>query len=307
VFNKIRQALSTLVSEISTKELSDKELEEPLWNLQLSLIESDVAVPVAEALSEAVKQRLLGLKVKRFGAKEEVAEAVKRAVREALLELLEKASPINLIEKVKEKRSKSKDPFVIVFVGVNGTGKTTTIAKIAKYLTNNGFTVLLACSDTFRAGALEQLEMHAKRVGVKVIKHRYGADPAAVAYDAIASARARGIDVVLVDTAGRMQTDRGLMDELRKIVRVSQPDLVVFVGDALAGNDALEQAKKFEEAVGIDAVVLTKVDADARGGAAVSIAHAIGKPIIFLGCGQRYEDLIPFTREWLVDRIMGGS
>ena len=202
-------------------------------------------------------------------------------------------------------RSKDEKPFVIVFVGFNGSGKTTTIAKLAHWLKKNGLSVVIAASDTFRAGAIEQLEEHAKRVGVRVIKHDYGADPAAVAYDAIQHAKARGIDVVLVDTAGRNELNRNLMDEMRKIVRVTKPDLVIFVGDALAGNAVVEQARQFNDAVRIDGVILTKLDADARGGAALSISHAIGAPILFVGVGQGYDDLKPFDEKWFVDRIFG--
>jgi len=190
-------------------------------------------------------------------------------------------------------------------VGFNGSGKTTTLAKIAKMLKEKGFKVVLACSDTFRAGAIEQLEEHGRRLGIRVLRHRYGADPAAVAYDAVAHARARGLDVVLIDTAGRAQTDKNLMDELAKVKRVVEPDLTILVVDALTGNDAVVQAEMFDKAVGVDAVVLTKVDADVRGGAALSITHAIGKPIIFIGVGQSYDDLRPFDPVEFTDMILG--
>ncbi len=188
-------------------------------------------------------------------------------------------------------------------MGVNGTGKTTTIAKIADWLQQNGKSVVLAASDTFRAGAIEQLEVHAERLGCKFIKHQAGADPAAVAFDAVEHARAKHRDIVLIDTAGRMQTNTNLMDEMKKIKRVAKPDLIMFVGDSLAGNDAIDQARKFHEAVGIDAVVLTKLDVDAKGGAALSISSAIGQPIAFVGIGQGYGDLMPFDATWIVERI----
>jgi fused signal recognition particle receptor len=191
-----------------------------------------------------------------------------------------------------------------MFVGPNGHGKTLTVAKVANLLLKNGLSVVLACSDTFRAGAEEQLEVHALRLGVKVIKHRYGADPAAVAYDAVSHASSKGLACVLIDTAGRLQTDKGLMDELRKIARVSKPALKILVVDALTGNDAYDMAIKFNDAVGIDAAILTKVDADVKGGAAVSIMTATRKPIIYFGTGQGYEDLKPFDAQWLLDRIL---
>jgi fused signal recognition particle receptor len=192
-----------------------------------------------------------------------------------------------------------------MFVGVNGTGKTLSIAKIAYQLIKQGKTCVLAAGDTFRAGAIEQLTVHAENLGVKIIKHGPGSDPAAVAFDAIEHAKAKHKDVVLLDTAGRMQTNYNLMDEMAKIKRVAKPDLVIFVGDALSGNDAVEQAKRFNEVVGIDGVILTKVDTDAKGGSALSIAYTIGKPLLYIGVGQKYEDQIPFNAEWMVENIFG--
>jgi len=190
-----------------------------------------------------------------------------------------------------------------MFLGINGTGKTTAIAKLTKRLQGQGLSVVLSASDTFRAGAIEQITIHADRLGSKVIKHQAGGDPAAVAYDALEHAKARKRDVVLVDTAGRMQTNANLMDEMKKIKRVVKPHLTVFVGDSLAGNDAIEQARTFEKEIGIDAVILTKIDADAKGGAALSIAHSIKKPIAFLCNGQGYDDIIKFDSQWMVDRL----
>jgi fused signal recognition particle receptor len=192
-----------------------------------------------------------------------------------------------------------------MFVGINGTGKTTVIAKLASRLQKHGYSCVLAASDTFRAGAIEQLTIHSEKLGCKIIKHQAGGDPAAVAYDAVEHAKARKRDVVLIDTAGRMQTNTNLMDEMKKIKRVAKPDIVVFVGDSLAGSDAVEQAKRFDEAVGIDGVVLTKIDADAKGGAALSIAKAIGKPIIYVSLGQEYDQFRKFDADWMVAHIFG--
>jgi len=192
-----------------------------------------------------------------------------------------------------------------MFVGVNGTGKTTTIAKLAFHIQKKGYTCVVAAADTFRAGAIEQLEKHAEAVGFRLIKHKAGADPAAVAYDAVEHARARGRDVVLVDTAGRMQTNQNLMDQMKKIKRVANPNLILYIGDALAGNDALEQAKQFHEAVGLDGIVLTKLDADAKGGAALSMAKTIGKPVVFVNLGQSYADIRRFDAKWMADRLLG--
>jgi fused signal recognition particle receptor len=208
---------------------------------------------------------------------------------------------ISLSERIKSKPS----PLVIMFVGINGTGKTTVIAKLASRLQKHGYSCVLAASDTFRAGAIEQLTIHSEKLGCKIIKHQAGGDPAAVAYDAVEHAKARKRDVVLIDTAGRMQTNTNLMDEMKKIKRVAKPDIVVFVGDSLAGSDAVEQAKRFDEAVGIDGVVLTKIDADAKGGAALSIAKAIGKPIIYVSLGQEYDQFRKFDADWMVAHIFG--
>ncbi|MBO8174631.1 MAG: signal recognition particle-docking protein FtsY [Thermococcus sp.] len=299
MFGKLKEKLSSFVDKVAQTEIKEKDVEEALWDLELELLEADVALEVVEELKEKIKQQLVGRKVKIGTDKKKIVED---AVRNAVLEVLTPERKIDLLEMIKSKKEK---PFVIVFVGFNGSGKTTTIAKLAHWLKKHGLSVVIAASDTFRAGAIEQVEEHARRVGVKVIKHRYGADPAAVAYDAIQHAKARGIDVVLIDTAGRNELNRNLMDEMKKIVRVTKPDLVIFVGDALAGNAIIEQARQFNEAVKIDGVILTKLDADARGGAALSISHAIGAPILFVGIGQSYDDLKEFDEKWMIEKIFG--
>nr|AAB58327.1 signal recognition particle receptor alpha subunit [Thermococcus zilligii AN1] len=288
-----------LLDRLLQVEIKEKDVDEAIGELELELLEADVALEVVDELREKIKGKLVGKKV-RIGS--DKGKIIEEAVKEAVLEVLTPPRRIDLIEEMRKKEEK---PFVIAFVGFNGGGKTTTIAKLAHWLKKQGFSVVVAASDTFRAGAIEQLEEHAKRVGVKVIKHSYGADPAAVAYDAIQHAKARGIDVVLIDTAGRNELNRNLMDEMKKIVRVTKPDLVIFVGDSLAGNSIIEQARQFNEAVRIDGVILTKLDADARGGAALSISHAIGAPILFVGVGQGYDDLKPFDERWFVDLIFG--
>ena len=188
-------------------------------------------------------------------------------------------------------------------VGVNGTGKTTTTAKITNRLTNQGYSVVLAAADTFRAGAIDQLANHADRLGVRCIRSQRGGDAAAVARDALESAKARGEDIVIIDTAGRMQNKTNLMAELGKVHRVTKPHLVLFVGDALAGNDAVEQAVEFQKMLDFDGAVLSKLDTDAKGGAALSIAHSTGRPIVMAGVGQGYDDLIQFEPEWLLDQL----
>jgi fused signal recognition particle receptor len=220
-----------------------------------------------------------------------------------LVEILTTKETVNLLEKVEQKRQ-AKEPYSILFVGINGTGKTTSIAKVAQFLMKKGYSVVLAGADTYRAGSIEQLEQHSQKLGVRMIKHKYGADPAAVAYDAISHAESRGVNVVLIDTAGRIQTDRNLMSELGKIKRVVDPDLTVLVIDALIGNDAVLQAEEFHKSVNVDANILTKVDADVKGGASLSVAHVTGKPIIFIGVGQEYKDLEAFEPERFTQMIL---
>jgi fused signal recognition particle receptor len=295
LFDSLKKAFVNLVQEISTRDISETDLESSLWSFQLALMECDVAVPVAEDLAKRLKEKMVGTKVKRF---EDISPLVESAFKELLAQNLPKG---DLLKTIKES---PKRPYVVMFVGVNGTGKTTTIAKVTKYLLDNNLTVILACSDTFRAGSEEQIETHAERLGVKVIKHRYGADPAAVAFDTLTYAANNGLDTVLIDTAGRMQTDKGLMDQLQKIDRVVLPDTVIFIGDSLTGNDALQQADEFNKYVPLDGIILTKVDADSKGGAALSISSAIGKPIFFLGIGQEYKDLMAFDPNWVIKNVL---
>lgn len=283
--------------------LDDKDLKEPFEALETALLESDVALSVVDGLISHVRAELTG-KRKNWGVDTE--GLVREAIRDALLNVFSVSAGadiehLDFVEFV----AKREKPVNIVFVGVNGTGKTTSIGKVARKLLDRGYSVVLASADTYRAGATEQIETHASNLGLKVIKHQYGADPAAVVYDAMNYAKAGGTDVVLADTAGRMHTSINLMEQLKKICRVTRPDLVIFVDEAVAGNDAVERAKKFDEVVGIDASILTKVDIDAKGGAAISIAHSTSKPILFLGTGQGYEDLETFDAEWLVDRLLG--
>lgn len=279
------------------KKLREGKLEDLLWDLEMALLESDVALPVVEKIKANVKEDLLGRKVRR-GI--DVENAVESSLRNAITDVLVQ-NPLNFDDFIRS----HKKPVVLMFVGVNGTGKTTVIAKIVHRLQKKKLSCVIAAADTFRAGAIEQLQKHSDKLGVKLIKHQAGADPAAVAYDAIEHAKARHKDVVLIDTAGRMHSNINLMDEMKKIKRVAPPHMIIFVGDALSGNDTIIQAKKFEETVGIDCAILTKIDADAKGGAALSIAHAVGKPIAFVGIGQGYDDLVAFNPKWMVNRLFG--
>jgi len=281
------------------KRIDSGKLDSILYDLEIGLMENDVAFPVAKEFVDTLAK---DLEDKRIARGADFEAAIEGSLRTAVDRVLT-AKPMDFFAFVE----KTPKPVIVMFVGVNGTGKTTVIAKIAGMLQKRGKTVVVAAADTFRAGAIEQLEVHANRLGFKLIKHTAGADPAAVAFDAVEHAKARSRDVVLIDTAGRMQTNQNLMDQMKKIQRVAKPHLVVFVGDALAGNDAVEQAKQFNDAVGVDGAILCKIDADAKGGAALSIAHTIGKPILFVGTGQGYDDLTPFDAKWMLDKLFAAE
>ena len=285
-------------SFIREKTISEKHVEDTLWELEMGLLEGDVAMEVASEVVDSVKQNLVGKKIKRSN---DITEYTFNALRDAVAEIIDIPGK-NMTEMIEEKKAQG-EPLVVMFVGINGTGKTTTIGKLANYYLKKGYTPVIAASDTFRAGAIEQVNYHADNVGVKLIKHQKGSDPAAVAYDAIEHARAQGKELVLIDTAGRMQTNTNLMDEMKKIKRVANPDLVIFVGDALTGNDATEQAVKFNDAIDVDGVILTKADADSKGGASLSIGYVIKKPILFLGMGQGYEDIMEYDAQWMLNQL----
>jgi fused signal recognition particle receptor len=300
LFEKLRGALDGAITKATTKELTDKSLTDAVWDLQLVLIQNDVAVEVAEHICELTKEKLLGT---RTGRLEKTSRLFKEALAESVREVLTPDKPLDVLEYV-AKRKESGEPTTIMLVGVNGTGKTTTLAKLAYTLKNNGYSIVIAAGDTYRAGSIEQLEKHAEALDIRVIKQNYGSDAAAVAYDAVAHARAKNVDVVLIDTAGRMQSNKNLINEMKKIARVAEPDLKIFIGDALAGNDALSQAKEFHAAIEIDGAILTKVDADPSGGAALSIAYVTGRPVVYIGVGQTYDDLQHFDPEWFAKRIL---
>jgi fused signal recognition particle receptor len=291
---------SGMFSFVRHKTISDKDINDILFELEMALLEGDVAMEVAEQIIKSVREDLVGRKIKR---RNDVSDFTKEALKKAIENILDiEGKDITMLL---EDAKKTGEPLKIMFVGINGTGKTTTIAKISTYYIEKGYTPVIAASDTFRAGAIEQISHHADKLGVKIIKHKKGADPAAVAFDAVEHARAKSKELVLVDTAGRMQTNVNLMDEMKKIKRVIKPDLIIYVGDALTGNDSVEQAQKFNDAVGIDGIILTKADADAKGGAALSIGYVIQKPILFLGTGQLYSDIMEFKPQWMVEQIIG--
>jgi fused signal recognition particle receptor len=300
MFEKLKSGFKGLVSKVTTTELKAENLRPVLSDFKMSLAENDVAFPVADRICNELEKRLTGVQVKRLDDRKKIVE---ENLRQVLLEVMLTNNKIDLLKKIEEKRKKT-EPFALLFVGINGTGKTTTIAKVAQFLRDKGYSVVLAGADTYRAGSIEQLEEHARRLGMRLIKHKYGADPAAVAYDAISHAKAHGINVVLIDTAGRMQTNQNLMNELAKVKRVVAPDLTVLTVDSLIGNDAVMQAEEFHSCIGVDATILTKVDADVKGGSALSVTYVTQKPILFIGVGQTYKDLELFNPEKFVNMIL---
>ena len=303
MFDKLRAQFSNFYDRVTKTELQGKDLDRVLDEFQLSLVENDVAVSVADFVATELKEKLKDVQFARFS---DPRGRVKAILSDVLLSVLDRAGRLDIFELVEEKK-KAGVPAIIVFVGINGTGKTTSIAKLAHILQRKGRTSILAASDTYRSGSIEQLEEHARRIGVRLIKHQYGADPAAVAFDAVNYARAHGINAVLIDTAGRMQTNQNLLEEMRKIVRVTKPDLTILVVDALTGNDAVEQGKVFSQAVKIDGIILAKLDADVKGGNAISLSYIMGRPVTLVGTGQGYDDLEPFQPQTIVRNLVGGD
>ncbi|TFF90295.1 MAG: signal recognition particle-docking protein FtsY [Promethearchaeota archaeon] len=296
MLDKLKSAFSSFVK----KTLTEEKLEESLSELKLLLISNDVALDTADEICDKIVDSLKGDQIGRLSSTKKMLFEI---LEEIITEIITPDEEIELIEEIQQK-NKQGLPYVIVFLGVNGTGKTTTIAKIANYLNKNHVTSVAAAADTFRAGAIEQLSKHMNNVGIRVIKRDYKSDPASVAYDTIEHAKSKKVDTVLIDTAGRQVSDKNLMNEMKKIVKVAQPDLIIFVGDSLAGNDVLHQAKEFKRNVGIDANILTKLDADAKGGAALSISHETKKPIIFVGVGQGYDDIERFDPDLFISNIL---
>jgi fused signal recognition particle receptor len=300
MFEKLKSGFKGLVTKVTTTELKPENLQPILSDFKMTLAENDVAFPVADRICDELEKRLTGVQIKRLEDRKRIVE---ENLRQVLLEVMLTNTKIDLLEKIEGKRKMS-EPYIVLFVGINGTGKTTTIVKVAQFLRDKDYSVVLAGSDTYRAGSIEQLEEHARRLGMRVIKHGYGADPAAVAYDAISHAKAHGINVVLIDTAGRMQTNQNLMNELAKIKRVVSPDLTILTLDSLIGNDAVMQAEEFHKCIDVDATILTKVDADVKGGSALSVTYVTQKPILFIGVGQTYKDLELFNPEKFVNMVL---
>jgi len=298
MFENLRNAFSNAAKSFSEKELKDKDIDEILFQLEISLLESDVAMEAIDSIKVDLKEKLIGTKVN----KNEIESFVRKNLIQNISDLFDSAGNIDILSKIELKKN-SQDPFIILFVGINGTGKTTTLAKFAYLLRESKFSVVVAAADTYRAGAIEQLREHTNRLNLKIVAQNYGSDPAAVAKDAVLYANSHKIDCVLIDTAGRMQTNKNLMEQIAKITKVVNPDLKIFVGDSLAGNDAVNQAREFHEHVKFDGSILTKADADARGGAALSIVKVTNTPVLYVGVGQEYPDLKPFNKETFLKTV----
>jgi|BEDMetMinimDraft_1075159.scaffolds.fasta_scaffold06664_1 signal recognition particle-docking protein FtsY len=297
MFSGIKKAFSSLKEKILTTQLSGNELKEELWKFELKLVENNVSEEVAEKIVKEIENRLIAKKIGRFDKAENIINAL---YKETLKVLLRDIEDKNLLDEILKNK-----PYIILFVGINGTGKTTSIAKLCYYLKNkHKMKCLLACSDTYRAGAIEQLETHAKLLGVEMVKHKYGASPTAVAYDAVAYAYKNNFDVVLIDTAGRMDTDINLLDEMKKLVRVIKPHATLLVVDSLSGNDAYYQAEIFNKELNITGYILTKTDADERGGTILTLIYSTKKPILFVGTGLNYNDFIQVNKDWIINKLI---
>ncbi len=292
---KIDNGIRSKRKPLFSRSITEDDVDIVYSDIKKALLENNVAVSVLDSIHKDLVDKLVGQNISLLGSKKYVGDAIKQSISNVLLEY----KTDEFLSKIK-----SKKPFIILMIGVNGAGKTTTIAKLCKFLISNGLKPVIAAGDTFRAASIEQLEIHAKRLNVPVIKHSYGADPAAVAFDAIKHASSTDEDVVLIDTAGRSDINKNLIEELKKVKRVSKPDMVIFVGDALTGNDVVKQAVFFDKEIGIDANIISKADVDKKGGAVLSISYVTKKPIIFLGTGQDYNDLVPFNKEKTADFLL---
>jgi fused signal recognition particle receptor len=285
------------LKETFTKKLSDEKFEELFWDIELALLENNASIEVVEKIKMDLKKDIVGKAI----SKSDIVPTILKSLKASISSLFD-VPKIELLKNI-DAKNKEKLPYIISFIGVNGSGKTTQLAKVANYLKKHKKTCVIASCDTFRAAAIQQLEQHANNLEIKMIKHNYGADAAAVAFDAIEHAKAKGINVVLIDTAGRLHSNENLMQELKKLMKVSKPDLNIFVGESITGNDCVEQAKQFGEFVNIDGIILTKADVDDKGGAAISISYVTGKPIMFFGNGQSYDDLKEFDKEIILESL----
>ncbi len=285
-----------IISKITKVKISEKDFDFYAEELELLLLENNVALEVAEKIIREIKLKIVGKELLKKEIETEIKDIFKEVIRKILIE------PFDLAEKIKIREDSSK-PYVLLFCGINGTGKTTTIAKIANSLKEKGISCIIAAGDTFRAASIEQIKKHGERLGIEVIAHEYGSDPASVGFDSIKYAEKKHIDCVLIDTAGRMHTAKNLMAQIEKVAKVCKPNLKIFVGESITGNDAIEQVKSFDWAIGIDGIILTKADIDEKGGTALSVGYVTKKPILYLGTGQEYDEIEPFDKEKFIEKL----
>tara|TARA_Y100000310_G_C20558790_1_gene751961 strand:- start:100 stop:1110 length:1011 start_codon:yes stop_codon:yes gene_type:complete len=290
---EVKSIVQKVTEKIKKIKISEKEFEIYSEELEMLLLENNVALEVAGEIIKKLKEKIIGRELLKKEIEEEIKDSFKEIIEEILIE------PFDLVEKIKEK----KEPFIVLFCGINGTGKTTSVAKITSHLKSKGISCVLAAADTFRAASIEQLEKHGKKLDVKVISHEYESDPAAVGFDAIKYAKKNHLDCVLIDTAGRMHTSKNLLKEIEKISKVCKPDIKLFVGESITGNDAIEQAKSFNWSIGIDGIILTKADIDEKGGTSLSVGYVTKKPILYLGTGQEYDEIEVFDKKKFIERL----
>ena len=274
--------------------MNDKEFEKFFFDIELNLIQSNVSSAVVNKIKQDLKKELVGKSVKR-DLKKVLNDSLKKTLNEILIE----EKPEEFLKKIKANK-----PFTIMIIGINGSGKTTTIAKLTNYFKSKKLSVVLAACDTFRAASIEQLKTHADKLKVELISSEYGADSTSIAFDAKKHAEKNSIDVLIIDTAGRLQSNANLMAELKKMKRVINPNACIFVADSITGADVTEQAEKFNSEIGIDYLILSKADVDVKGGAIISSSYAVKKPILFLGVGQQYKDLKEFKKTEIIEKIL---
>ena len=291
MLDKVKNAVSNISKIAVEKQISEKELDRVMENLTIELLESEIPFDLVEQISENIKKQMID---KKFARSDEFKEIIKKKITKTIKEIFQKVEDVDLIQLINSKESK---PFKILIVGINGSGKTTTVAKIGHLLKENNISSAIVAGDTFRSGAIEQIKEHADRLELKLISQKYGSDPAAVARDGVEYSKTHNIDAVIIDTSGRVQTNSNLMQEVLKIKNVVNPDFTVFIGDSLAGNDLVSQTHEFFKFTDFNGSILTKVDADVKGGAILSILSETGKPIIYIGTGQEYKDLEKFNEE----------
>ncbi len=301
MFEKLKSAFATAAKSLGERELKKQDVDFAISDLEFALMDADVAVEAVELIKSNLRESMVGTSIE----KKHMGEHIRKGLAGTVLKMFENTGTEDLVANIEKKRDESAGPYLVLFVGINGTGKTTTLSKVAYMLKKKKISIVIAASDTFRAGAIEQVREHANRLGIKLVAQNYGSDPAAVARDAVLYAKSHNVDCVLIDTAGRMQTNQNLMAQIEKITNVVKPDFKIFVGDSLAGNDTISQAREFYKYTNFDASILTKMDADSRGGAALSIVTVTSKPIMYIGVGQEHGDLAPFEMNAFVNSIFG--